>query len=189
METISLSPNSCMTVEGVRYSDWIPPLHAYGPLHKCTIKVSDIVNLLNNDIDVVLRDDQNWNLYVFVKQHNEFAKLNQGYDPTLRIAARAEEVLYKRVYGKALEIEKENDRDNPFSETEDNEDLNVAAEVISNRSTSKSGGMIDPLKDLKNKKLKRGHAYDIFTGDQKSFKRNVEDVNEMMQYGDIDFDI
>lgn len=187
MEHIELQPNSVMTVEGVLYTGWIPPLKAYGPLRKCSIKVSDIVNLLNNNIIVKLRDDQNENLYFFVKRYNELTKMkNSGGS----LATRAEAILYERVYKKALEQEEAENKENPFI-SDDEEELNIVAEAISLQSKGTATGLNDPLKNLKAKNIiKRPHAYDIFkTTENKSLVRQLDDANELMEYGDVDFDV
>ena len=69
MKYENIKPDSFFTVDGVLYSDWIPPLKCYGPLRRCSIKISDIVNLLNNDVNVVMTPEQNEALYFFVKQY------------------------------------------------------------------------------------------------------------------------
>lgn len=189
MNHVELHPDSVLTVNGVLYSGWIPPLKAYGPLRKCSIKVSDIINLLNNDIYVDLRDDQNENLYFFIKQHNELIKLkNTGGS----IAQRAEAVLYERVYKKALEQDKAEDKENPFIADED-EDLDVFAETLSLQSKGTAAGMNDPLKGIrKNKKvvIKRPHAYDIFKNTKNnSLTSQLDDANELLEYGSIDFNV
>lgn len=188
MQHVDLRPNSVMTVEGVLYSGWIPPLKAYGPLRKCSIKVSDIVNLLNNDIKVLLRDDQNENLYFFVKQHNEMIKLtNTGGT----IAERAEAVLYERVYKKALEQEVAEDKENPFI-SDDEEELDLVAETISLQSKGTAAGLVDPLKSIRSKKVTfvRPHAYDIFKNTKNtSLSSQLDDANDLMEYGSIDFDV
>ena len=59
MKYENIKPDNFFTVEGVLYSDWIPPLKCYGPLRRCSIKITDIVNLLNNDVNVVMTTDKN----------------------------------------------------------------------------------------------------------------------------------
>lgn len=187
MSSVELRPDSVMTVESVLYTGWIPPLKAYGPLRKCSIKVSDIVNLLNNDVKVMLRDDQNENLYFFVKQHNAMAKLKN----TNNYANRAEEILYERVYKKAIEQDLAEDKENPFI-SDDEEELNIVAETISLQSKGTATGLNDPLKNIKNKKniIKRPHAYDIFKNvENNSLARRLDDANELMEFGDVDFDV
>lgn len=189
MEHVELSPDSVMTVEGVLYSDYIPPLKTYGPLRKCSIKVSDIVNLINNDIKVLLRDDQAENLYFFVKQYNYY--IGQT-DPSAPKALRCEEVLYERVYGMALKQEKMENKENPFV-ADDEEDISLAAETISLQSNGTADkNMKDPLKFLKKKNtFKRPHAYDIFNSkdNTQSFTQQLDDVNMFDQYGLTDFDV
>jgi len=185
----NLNPDGFMTVEGVRYGEWIPPLKAYGPLGRCTIKIKEIINLLNNDIDVVLRDDQNQDLYFLVKQHNETAKnfKQMGLIPALK----AEEILYQRVYKKTLVIEKEDDKINPFISDEENLDSTAEAILLTPTNTS-ANTMKDPLKNIrKQNKIERPHAYDIFasTVEEKTLAQQLDDANDLLEFGGIDFEL
>lgn len=188
MKYENLKPDSYFTVEGVLYSDWIPPLKSYGPLRRCSIKISDIVNLLNNDVNVVMTPEQNEALYFFIKQYNALIDLQK----TNKVkAVRAEEILYERVYKKALEQEKAEDLENPFV-SDDEEDLDLVAETISLQSKGTMTGFNDPLKNIKNKNtaFKRPHSYEVFeTVKNDSLISQLDDKNDLLEYGDINFDV
>ena len=188
MKYENIKPDSYFTVDGVLYSGWIPPLKNYGPLRRCSIKIADIVNLLNNDVNVAMSPEQNEALYFFVKQYNAMIDMQKS---TAVKAVRAEEILYERVYKKALEQEKAEDLENPFISDEE-EDLDIAAETISLQSKGTLSGFNDPLKDIRNKKvtIKRPHAYDIFESIKNdSMVSKLDDANDLKEYGDIQFNV
>lgn len=188
MKYENLKPDSYFTVDGVLYSGWIPPLKNYGPLRRCSIKIADIVNLLNNNINVLLTPDQNESLYFFVKQYNALIDLEKSSKVK---AIRAEEVLYERVYKKALEQEKAEDLENPFI-SEDEEEIDLAAETISLQSKGTMSGFNDPLKDIKNKKItiKRPHSYEVFENiKNESLISKLDDTSNLIEYGDVDFNV
>lgn len=183
MKYENLQPDSYFTVNGVQYSGWIPPLKCYGPLRRCSIRISDIVNLLNNDVVVLLTPEQNEALYFFVKQYNALLDLQKSQQPK---ATRAEQVLYERVYKKALEQEKAEDIENPFI-SDDEEDIDIVAETISLQSKGTMTGFNDPLKDLKQKKtiIKRPRAYDMFKNDKnESLVSRLDETKMMLEYAD-----
>lgn len=191
MSENELTPNSVMTIEGILYSDYIPPLKTYGPLRKCSVKVSDIVNLLNNDINVLLREDQVEKLYIFVKKYNAYITAVNSSAPK---ASRCEEVLFERIHGAAMkEIEVE-DKQNPFI-ADDEEELSLAAETIALQSNgTESKDMKNPLKYLKDKKakIKRPHVYDVFNTKEtqpQTFTQQLDETKMLDQFGLIDFDI
>ncbi|MGL4949686.1 MAG: hypothetical protein ACRC5M_04830 [Anaeroplasmataceae bacterium] len=186
MGIINYTEKSVITVLGVRFSEWIPALHCYGPLNRCSIKLTDVVNLLNNDIDVILTDEQNQSLYIFIKQYNDNIDMIKSYKPK---ATRAEEVLFKRIYGKVKEFEKEERKDNPFVEPEDRS-LDIAALNIALTATN-TNGMKDPLIKHRDKKLKRTKAYELFGSVDiaNSFHDRVDKANELSEFGCVDFDI
>jgi hypothetical protein len=137
---------------------------------------------------VLLTPEQNESLYFFVKQYNTMIDLQKSQNVK---AVRAEEVLYERVYKKALEQEKAEDLENPFISDEE-EELDIAAETISLQSKGTLAGFNDPLKDIKNKKvtIKRPHAYEVFeTVKNDSLVSKLDDTNNLREYGDVDFNV
>lgn len=188
MSHIELQPDSVMRVEAILYSGYIPPLKAIGPLKKCSVKVSDIINLLNNDIRVVLRDDQVENLYFFVKEYNLYIK---KVNSSLPRAEHAEELLYNRLTNNLNKTIKEEEKTNPFINNEENDDLDIAAETIAVQSNGSASKMKDPLKKYRKQTIKRGHVYDIFSNAEKSDNiiTNIDNLNMIRDYGNIDFEL
>ena len=188
MKYENLTAESFLMVNGVLYSGWIPPLKNYGPIRRCSIRVCDIINLLNNDINVLLTDEQNEALYFFVKQFNTMIDFQHS---SKNKATRAEAVLYERVYKKALEQEKAEDLENPFI-SDDEEELDIAAETIALQSKGSLNGFDDPLKNIRKNRVQitRPHAYDIFKNtNNESLNSKLADAKELVEYGDIDFNV
>ncbi len=188
MKYENLTPESYLMVNGVLYSGWIPPLKNYGPIRRCSIKVKDIINLLNNDVNVSLTDEQNEALYFFVKQFNTMIDIQKSSKAK---ASRAEAVLYERIYKKSLEDEKKDDLENPFV-SDDEEELDIAAETIALQSKGTLNGFDDPLKNIRKNKvnISRPHAYDIFKNtNNESLNSKLSDAKELAEFGDINFEV
>ena len=180
-----LHPDNNIRVEGVITHEWIPFLNTWGPLHRCSLKVKDSVNLLNNDVNVLLTEEKNKDLYFFVKRYNLYAE--QVGKPKVE---RAEAVLYERVYKEALRIEEEENKDNPFlpDQEEDTEIDNAIDAVPINRQRN---DMVSPLKGINVQKVRRPRLYDMVKSDTQQTKtpfQKLGDIQEEMKFGDIAFD-
>lgn len=180
-----LHPDNNIRVEGVVTHEWIPFLNTWGPLNRCSLKVKDIVNLLNNDVNVILTEEKNKDLYLFVKKYNLYAE--KFGKPK---AERAEQVLYQRLYKEALRIEEEEDKLNPF--TPDPEEDQELDEYI-NSSTIQSKpqtGMVSPLIGKQKQTVKRPRLYDMVkptTSREKTPLQKMEDLKTEIEFGNIDF--
>lgn len=171
-----------MRVDGVITHEWIPFLKSYGPLGVCTLKVKDILNLLNNDVNVILSEEKNKDLYVFVKEYNTYADV--ANKPKV---LRAEEVLYERVYKTAIRLQEEDDKDNPFVEDPEEEAaLASAVTAMDNKTTAKK--LVSPIQN--NLQVpKKPKIYDMIAAKrERTPTQNSEETIDMIEYGDIEFE-
>ena len=70
--------------------------------------------------------------------------------------------------------------------------MDLVAETISLQSKGTMAGFNDPLKNIKNKNtaFKRPHSYEVFeTVKNDSLISQLDDKNDLLEYGDINFDV
>lgn len=182
MNTQELNQDMFFTVLGVDTWDWIPLLHAYGPLKKCTIKIKDIINLLNNGVSVRLRDEQNEQLYLFLKKYHLYL---DSINSNLPRASVAEDILYKRVHKTTQTRELIEQISNPLEidPREDNFEI-VSEKVLS----SKKDSGVGTIKGIEVKqKIKKPRAYEIIGESVNEFSSITSTDNDL--YKEIDFDV
>ena len=180
-----LQPENLMRVEGVITHEWIPFLKTYGPLRRCSIKVKDILNLLNNNVNVILTDEKNKQLYLFTKEWNAYAEISGKPQ-----ALRAEEILYERVYKEAIQLQKEDDKSNPFVSDPDEEmEMNNAVNNI--RNSPRSNTMNNPILNMNQQiKLQKPKMYDMIVSKDRNLTpiQQNDILMDTIQFGDIEFE-
>lgn len=181
-----INPESFIRVEGVYTSDWIPFLKTYGPLRRCSIKVKDIINLLNNGVQVKLTEEKQQALYIFIKQWNLNCEINNRPK-----AVKAEEVLYKMVYKQAIDLENKDDSENPF--VEDPKESYKLDQVVSELDNKKNNNntMKSPLANRNNTiKIRKPKMYDILVEKNRNLTQIQKNdiMLDTLEYGDIEFE-
>ena len=182
-----LHPENFIRVEGVITNEWIPFLKAYGPLRRCSIKVKDILNLLNNNINVILSEEKNKELYLFTKEWNAYADISNKPK-----ALRAEKILYQRVYKEAINLQKEDDKENPFVE-DPNEAAALETAVTMIKSTpvkNKMNSIINMKQRNVDPKAMKPKMYDMLAVKDKNLtqiQRN-DMILDQMQCADMEFE-
>lgn len=167
-----INEQTIMKVESINFSGWIPEIHCYGPVGKCSCTVSKIINMINNGIDVILTKENNEKIYLFIKKYNLYLDTIKSEKPRGEIA---EQALYKKLFKQSIIEQKENDKNNPLVENPD--EIN---------SLDNSINKIIEAKNIKNNKKKTVKGYDIFSDKKVEKPSNLSSISDDLYY-DLDY--
>lgn len=173
MSIKELNKDTIVKIKGINTFDWIPEIRTYGPVKKCSLKVSKLINIMNNGYDVNMDEDLQDSLYLFVKKYNMYLDSIKSDKPR---ATKCEEILYSKINKLSLKEYREEKSANPLTE-DPNDNTDASVEKITSIENK-------PIIKKRKTMTKRIKAYDIIAD-----KEVIKDDDLFDKLNDIKFNI